>query len=176
MQTPPKVSAKGWNFWIVLYKSHILLKTNPFTGIFHEFCYVFKFLSCRYSYFQWTACSGYLWSHYAICHFEPLYWNMFIYVWFIYFSVSFNGYLFRGLVPITPYFMKNPPLRPIPSLFFKFWPITFPDTHTPHTPYSFWCLVSVTEWVITPHLLYGFTIWVLLNDILRIYTYRALVH
>ena len=57
----------------------------------------------------------------------------------------------RGPNPL--YFMKTPlpPILPTPP-FFKFCPTPLPCCLQPHSQCSFCCLVSLAEWVITPHL------------------------
>ena len=72
---------------------------------------------------------------------------------------------YRGPKPL--YFMKNPQycLPPPPLFFIKFYPTPlpppFPLLSNPYTHCCFFCLVSLAEWMIVPHLI----CCILLNDI-----------
>ena len=86
-------------------------------------------------------------------------------------NILFPEKLFMGhswqRVPNTPYVMKTP-LYCLPT-FLKFCPAPLSVTSNLHPPCYFWSLVSLTEWVIVPHLMLFHLM------ILWIYKCRALV-
>ena len=57
-----------------------------------------------------------------------------------------------------PLFYEDHPLLPIPSFYFKFYPTLPPFlvALSPH-PMALFCLLSLAEWVISPHLKCYFT-------------------
>ena len=90
----------------------------------------------------------------TLCCFLRLYVHS-IYAW----DASWDLIIFcRGF--LTPYFMKTP-LYFLPP-FFKIWPSPpsspLSYTHTPQYTVTC-CLVSLTEWMIMPHLMCNFTLW-----------------
>ena len=56
--------------------------------------------------------------------------------------------------PNPPILWRPPYIAYPPPLFFKFSPpSSFPVASNPHAHCSFWCLASLAEWVIMPHLM-----------------------
>ena len=75
-------------------------------------------------------------------------------------NILFPEQLFTGhswqRVPNTPYVMTTPEYG-LPNLFLNFAQPLFPVATELHLHCYLWCLVSLTEWVIVPHLMCYFT-------------------